>query len=671
MNVQRFVTLRSATLKHRIAQRDGRDHVVVPVVALVEGVIHPVNAPHAELVKAERFASSLAEWEGQPIFAGHPMKDGIPVDGHLEDILPLSFGFVANAKATNKQLTMEAWIDPDRAATSDAGKRILERATHDTPDVIEVSVGVFVTMQDAEGEFNGRKYKGEWLAIKPNHLALLSERQVGACSIEMGCGALRAAEHCGCQDYEQPSMKLNADGSFEVLGDVMGHEFHGNQHASGGGRAAMDDHNAARANHEAAAAMHTAAAKFYRGTAKSSDTTDLTKKAAQMSKEAHAASTKTKTKPFASEAGHASAMLAKRSSGADSRAGYHEQAASQHANAAYFHSDAHTFMERASRLKAAERSPISRLLQFVMPRYAELPADISARDMELDLTEALRVVEVGATSVYVANWYSDRVIYSMSNATNTIAYDDYYVRNYTLDEKGDVVLDPVRQSVDRVATWEVATDELVTASDISEGVPQLKAACGCGGPVDACKCSGHNTSTSAVKGDTNMDRKAVIAALVANPHNFVKSAEALEKLTDAELTGLEGQLKTAADKAATDATTLKAAQDALVEAKKPKTDEQYLAEAPEAIRTLVTEKLAHDAAEKDTLVGALKVAQTAFDETALKAMPMDQLRKFGEALKINTRTNIVDFSLRGVPMQRVAEGEFDGSMPDAYATAAK
>ena len=69
-----------------------------------------------------------------------------------------------------------------------------------------------------------------------------------------------------------------------------------------------------------------------------------------------------------------------------------------------------------------------------------------------------------------------------------------------------------------------------------------------------------------------MDRKAMIAALVANPHNFVKSAEALEKLTDEQLTGLEGQLKAAADKAASDGTALKAAHDALVEARKPKTE---------------------------------------------------------------------------------------------------
>src|SRR5262245_21989152 len=70
----RYVTLLGATGMVRTTQRDGRERLVVPVVALVEGVIHPVNAPAPELVRAERF--STEGWEGRPLFAGHPMKDG-------------------------------------------------------------------------------------------------------------------------------------------------------------------------------------------------------------------------------------------------------------------------------------------------------------------------------------------------------------------------------------------------------------------------------------------------------------------------------------------------------------------------------------------------------------------------------------------------------------------
>jgi hypothetical protein len=52
---------------------------------------------------------------------------------------------------------------------------------------------VFVETDEAEGEYEGKKYLGAWHDIVPDHLALLPKTDEGACSVEMGCG-VRAAK---------------------------------------------------------------------------------------------------------------------------------------------------------------------------------------------------------------------------------------------------------------------------------------------------------------------------------------------------------------------------------------------------------------------------------------------------------------------------------------------
>ncbi len=205
----KFLTLRGATGMSRRETLDGRAYTVVPAIALVEGVIHPVNAPHPELVRAERFAGAVAKWERQPIFAGHPMENGVPVSGKLPGVLPKSFGFTRNASAADKQLRMEVWIDEAKAAQDAHSAEILRRSQAHEP--CEVSVGVFVHASKAEGTWsNGRRYAGEWMSMEPDHLALFGDGRRGACSIDMGCGTCRAAE--------ENVMRVAEDGSLELLG---------------------------------------------------------------------------------------------------------------------------------------------------------------------------------------------------------------------------------------------------------------------------------------------------------------------------------------------------------------------------------------------------------------------------------------------------------------------
>lgn len=189
----RYVTLLGATGAIRTATHDGRDWTVVPVVALVEGVIHAVNAPQPELVRSGLFHRKLAQWESKPVFAGHPMKNGVPVDGLLPDVIASSFGVVRNA-SSDRSLRMEAWLDHAKCLDGTPGGRVLERVQSVPPKPLEVSVGVWVHAKAGDGQWlNGKRYAAEWLDWEPNHLALLDDGKMGACSVDMGCGTHRIA----------------------------------------------------------------------------------------------------------------------------------------------------------------------------------------------------------------------------------------------------------------------------------------------------------------------------------------------------------------------------------------------------------------------------------------------------------------------------------------------
>lgn len=195
MDHQRYVTMKASTGTVRTETYLGRQWTVVPVVALVEGVIHAMNASDPELVKYETFSKFPEGWNGRPVFVGHPMKNGRPIPGNTPDTLEaLSIGQVFNASIKKSKLVMEAWIDNERAAAVPDGPALLERVTAGDP--IEISIGAFVDFEGPGGEYNGKEYADEWTSITPEHLALLPEGTTGACSRDMGCG-VRAAKAKG------------------------------------------------------------------------------------------------------------------------------------------------------------------------------------------------------------------------------------------------------------------------------------------------------------------------------------------------------------------------------------------------------------------------------------------------------------------------------------------
>ena len=176
----------------------------------------------------------------------------------------------------------------------------------------------------------------------------------------------------------------------------------------------------------------------------------------------------------------------------------------------------------------------------------------------------------------------------------------------------------------------------------------------------------------------NMTKAERITALLGHEHNPLKDQKALEAASENSLKTLEAHcLKVAQDdeeakkkkKAEDDAAAEKeraaaaAAAAASEAAKKPLTEEEYLAMAPESIRTMVAEKKASDAATKSTLMSSLKTAQKVYTEAELGEMSIGQLTKLATLAKV---AEPVDYSGRGVA-RASADGDYMRQPPpDAY-----
>ena len=186
----------------RTATFEDREYLVVPVVAMVEGVIHAVNSATPELVLAEEFSKVPDGWNGRPVLWDHPSLNGHRVSANEPIVLEkMAFGQVFHTEVSSTKLLMEAWLDLEKAGQLATARKVLERLRGG--ETVEVSVGAFVETEERSGERDGKRYQGVWRNIVPDHLALLPEGTAGACDVGMGCGAPRAAS-----DQEDKKMTL-------------------------------------------------------------------------------------------------------------------------------------------------------------------------------------------------------------------------------------------------------------------------------------------------------------------------------------------------------------------------------------------------------------------------------------------------------------------------------
>ena len=166
----------------RYERHRGVEHMVVPVVMMLEGVHHGSGGPLLHL--EEELQTFVGAWNDSPVLIRHPEINGTPVSGKEQEVVDsLSVGAIYNTHFSEGKLKAEAWVDVNRVSKMypEAYQMLLEGMSMD------VSVGVYNRQEVGEGDWNGEHYTATARDYRPDHLALLPDQE-GACNLNDGCG---------------------------------------------------------------------------------------------------------------------------------------------------------------------------------------------------------------------------------------------------------------------------------------------------------------------------------------------------------------------------------------------------------------------------------------------------------------------------------------------------
>lgn len=596
----------------RTEQFGGNDHVVAPVIALVGDIaIWPVNAPEPEFVPLEVISLAPAGWDGRPVCAGHPSGQDGPVSANSPRVLEASsFGTVFGTQVRNGRLEMESWMNPVRAAAvGPDASGVLERVAAAMD--VEVSVGCFITLVEDPGvDRNGRAYRFKWASIVPDHLAMLKEGDTGACSVEMGCGSPRTASAHRHRVHIVTATGMNIEERTMTV--------------------------AAATNQPGAPA------------------------------------------PAPTPAPHSPAPAP-----APTPAPAPAAPAPATPPAAPTRSLKDRFMD-ALKFKPKPRTAVGGL---------------SDEDLRMRISDALRAVEPGFQGIDMVFPDDMQVIYWCAPADAWLTLR----RSFSADAAGVITLNDDREEVTPVVTFEPVsptTAEAAPAAAAAGAAPKAAAGCGC-----------QHATVPATTGENAMQltdaqkaaRAPRIKALIDNPKtSFIAADQSyLETLSEERIKQLEDDSKDTtenpapkepapnapntggadnAPKPTTDhvgpgtggnapapapgtvaPSNSAAAPTAAAAAPKPLTEAEWLAQAPQGIRDLVSRQQAADAARKTTLIGQLKTAQAEYTEAELQAMDVPALERVARLAKVDAPA--ADFSGIGLPRASAAAADTGAPPP--------
>jgi len=183
---------------------EDREHLVAPVIAIVEGVHNGLYYPEEEIGK---FAEA---WNGIPLLVGHPKDvDGHSVSANTPEIIEENaVGRFFNVYMEEGKLKGEIWLDVKK--TKEVNPAVLDIINGDGQ--LEVSTGLWTEDENTSGEWKGEKYEAIMRGHRPDHLALLPGGE-GACNWEDGCG-VRVNTKEGGEEVDDKELfeKLEAEG---------------------------------------------------------------------------------------------------------------------------------------------------------------------------------------------------------------------------------------------------------------------------------------------------------------------------------------------------------------------------------------------------------------------------------------------------------------------------
>ena len=198
-----FPNQNNALLTWRRESLGGKDYIVAQGVPLVEGVLN------GRFVSAEEFGAFINDWNGVPVVMRHPKENGGSARVPKPDVPVI--GKFYGAKLDGKRLVGEYWLEADQLDNPD-GEMVLSRISAQKPS--ETSTGYWAESIPSVGNWNGRDFAFVDQNIHPDHIALLPD-EIGACSLEDGCGMNRNAKQKGGPMPTSRNLHKNADGSLE------------------------------------------------------------------------------------------------------------------------------------------------------------------------------------------------------------------------------------------------------------------------------------------------------------------------------------------------------------------------------------------------------------------------------------------------------------------------
>ena len=165
---------------------DGRAHLVMPVVLMVEGV-HTGSSGMPTYYSPEELMASVHLWNGVAVPVFHPQNElGESISANQPDVIEecvVGRLFNVHFDENGNKLKGEIYLDPEKARRISAELLAAIQGNEN----IEVSTGLYFDDNRESGDWNGEHYDVQATNIHPDHLALLPGR-VGACSWEDGCG---------------------------------------------------------------------------------------------------------------------------------------------------------------------------------------------------------------------------------------------------------------------------------------------------------------------------------------------------------------------------------------------------------------------------------------------------------------------------------------------------
>lgn len=188
--------------------KSGKEFLVVHGVPAREQVMNTYLVPELDLVR------SLKGWNGVPITIQHPKLNDRSANVPDPDVAIIGRFYNSAWDHEGKRMTGEYWIEIAEAEKYLEGKSILTKINDGTP--LETSTGYYADDEQTAGIFDGKAYKTIHRNLLPDHIAILTN-EVGACSLQDGCGVNRnaAVTNCECDCPYRKAMSNNSFPAFQ------------------------------------------------------------------------------------------------------------------------------------------------------------------------------------------------------------------------------------------------------------------------------------------------------------------------------------------------------------------------------------------------------------------------------------------------------------------------